>query len=83
MTVSELIKLIKSYEEEVKNYLIYMDKINRTLISNIAYVNEIKMRITVDDRLKNRLIYLGNRPNGTIIQEYFPEILIEQNKKVR
>lgn len=83
MTVSELIKLIKNYEEEVKNYLLYMDKINRTIMGNIAFVNEIKIQMTLDDRLKSRLIHLGNRSNGTVIQKYFSEIFVEQNKKVR
>jgi len=83
MTVSETIRLIKSYEEEVKNYLIYMDKINRTLMSNIAFVNEIKIQMTLDDVLKKRLIHLGNRSNGLVIQKYFPDIFVEENKKVR
>lgn len=83
MTVSELIRLVKNYEEEVKNYLIYMDKINRTLMSNITFVNEIKIQMTMDDVLKKRLVHLGNRSNGVVIQKYFPEIFLEENKKVR
>lgn len=83
MTLSETINLIKNEEEKIKNYALYMEKINTTLRSNIAYVNEIKLQIKVDSRLKNRLVSLGNTYMGIVIQELFSELFVEENKKVR
>lgn len=83
MTLLETINLIKNFEEQIKNYTLYMEKINITLKSNIAYVNEIKLQIEFDSRLKNRLITLGNAYMGTVIQHFFPELFVDENKKVR
>lgn len=83
MTVSETISLIKNYEEQLKNYYLYMHKINLTLMNNIAYVNEIKARVELDQVLKNRLISLGNTSNGLAIQKLFSELFKKENTKVR
>lgn len=83
MTLLETISLIKNYEEQVKNYLLYMNKINYILMNNPNYVSEIKMHMSFDNRLKNRLITLGNTSNGSVIKHVFPEIFIESKKKTR
>ena len=83
MTVTELIALIKNHEEYVKNYLSYMQKINNTLMCNASYVTEIKVQLSLDYLLKHRLERLGNSPNGLVIQHLFPELFVEENKKIR
>lgn len=83
MTLLETISLIKNNEERVKNYVLYMEKINTTLKGNIVYINQIKLQMQFDYILKNRLITLGNTYMGTTIQEFFPELFMNENKKVR
>ena len=83
MSVYEVISLIKNYEEQVKNYHLYINKINLILINNPAYVNDIKSQMTVDYLLKNRLIKLGNSFNGIVIQKLFSDLFEVENKKVR
>ena len=83
MTLNETITLIKNYDEQTKNYYTYMEKINHALMSNINYRTQIKSQMVFDDRLKVRLITLGNTSNGILIQKYFPDIFEEENKKIR
>ena len=83
MSVYEVISLIKNYEEQVKNYHLYINKINLILMNNPAYVNDIKSQMTVDYLLKNRLIKLGNSFNGIVIQKLFSDLFEVENKKVR
>ena len=83
MTLYETINLIKNYDEQVKNYLLYMNRINNILLNNISYISEIKVQMKIDIRLKKRLIYLGNTINGSVIQKIFPELFDVENKKIR
>lgn len=61
MSFQEFVRLVKSYEAELKYGPVYMQKINEYVINHPENIYNIKERLILDSVFRNRFFKLINR----------------------